>query len=52
MKNYLVIEDWQCANCTPLVRGQFDNEQDANDFARLSSMANPRRKFWVFQMSK
>lgn len=50
MKKYLVINQMEYG--TLKVAGQFDSEEDANNFARLSMIATPECKFWVFEQSK
>ena len=51
MKKYLVIKEYKSNPIFSDIVGMFDNEEDANTFARLSRLSSSR-KFWVYEQSE
>jgi len=54
MKKYLVIKQYNVTKSTD-VSGQFDNKEDAGNFAKLSNIAQGEKRiatFWVYEMSE
>ena len=54
MKKYLVIKQYNVIKSTD-VAGQFDNKEDADNYAKLAFTAQgdkPIATFWVYEMSE
>lgn len=54
MKKYLVIKQYKNIGFNPDVEGQFDTYEEADQFAKLLTIAkgNKNLAFWVYEMSK